>query len=129
MVLGRTFNEALTMTSKRLNLADFHFFEISLSIQQETGGNLAETLDGLASTLRKRKQMKLKVRALSSEARATAYILGSLPILMFGALDVLDHGYISILLDDPRGHFILGMAAGFLVGGIYVMIKLGQFEI
>jgi len=129
MVLGRTFNEALSMMSKRLNLADFHFFEISLSIQQETGGNLAETLDGLASTLRKRKQMKLKIRALSSEARATAYILGSLPILMFGALDVLDPDYISILLNDPRGHFVLGMAASFLFGGVYVMIKLGQFEI
>jgi len=129
MTLGRTFNESLTAMSKRLNLADFHFFEISLSIQQETGGNLAETLEGLATTLRKRKQMKLKVRALSSEARATAYILGSLPILMFGALDVLDHAYISVLLDDPRGHFILGMAAAFLVGGVWFMMKLGQFEI
>lgn len=129
MLLGRTFNEALVMMSKRLNLADFHFFEISLSIQQETGGNLAETLDGLASTLRKRKQMKLKVRALSSEARATAYILGSLPILMFCALYVMDPDYIGLLIHDPRGHFVLGMAATFLFGGVWVMMKMGQFEI
>ena len=129
MVLGRTFNDALTSVSERLNLADFHFFEISLSIQQETGGNLAETLDLLATTLRKRKQMKLKVRALSSEARATAYILGSLPFLMFGTVYAMDPEYMGVLINDPRGHIVLGMAIGTLVIGVAVMIKMGKFEI
>jgi tight adherence protein B len=129
MLLGQSFDQALSAASKRINLADFRFFEISLGIQQETGGNLAETLENLGNILRKRKQMKQKVKALSSEARASAYILGSLPFLMFLGLYIMSPDYVSILFLDGRGHVIIGAAAASLATGVGVMIRMGKFQI
>jgi tight adherence protein B len=127
--LGQTYDEALTAASKRINLPEFRFFVVSMNIQQETGGNLAETLENLAIILRKRKQMKMKVKALSSEARASAYIVGSLPFLMFIGLTVMNPDYMTILFDDPRGNLILGMAILSLLTGVGAMIKMGKLEI
>ena len=73
---------ALQETSDRLGTPEFQFFVITLAIQRETGGNLAETLGNLADVLRKRAQMKLKIRAMSSESKASAYIVGSLPFIV-----------------------------------------------
>ncbi|MEY4891231.1 MAG: hypothetical protein RIQ75_2361, partial [Pseudomonadota bacterium] len=70
-------DEALQDAAERLSIPEFQFFCISLAIQRETGGNLAETLSNLADVLRKRSQMKLKIRAMSSESKASAYIVGS----------------------------------------------------
>ncbi len=80
MKIGRTMEAALQETADRLGTAEFQFFVITLAIQRETGGNLAETLSNLADVLRKRAQMKLKIRAMSSESKASAYIVGSLAI-------------------------------------------------
>jgi tight adherence protein B len=127
--LGQTYDEAMTAASKRINLPEFQFFVVSMNIQQETGGNLAETLENLAVILRKRKQMKMKVKALSSEARASAYIVGSLPFLMFAGLTVMNPDYMTILFDDPRGNLILGMAILSLLTGVGAMIKMGKLDI
>ena len=80
MKIGRTMEAALQDTADRLGTPEFQFFVITLAIQRETGGNLAETLSNLADVLRKRAQMKLKIRAMSSESKASAYIVGSLPL-------------------------------------------------
>jgi tight adherence protein B len=127
--LGQTYDEALNAASKRINLPEFRFFVVSLNIQQETGGNLAETLENLAVILRKRKQMKMKVKALSSEARASAYIVGSLPFLMFIGLTAMNPDYMTILFDDRRGNLILGMAVLSLLTGVGAMIKMGKLDI
>jgi len=127
--LGQTYDEALTAAAKRINLPEFRFFVVSMNIQQETGGNLAETLENLAVILRKRKQMKLKVKALSSEARASAYIVGSLPFLMFAGLTVMNPDYMTILFNDPRGNLILGMAVASLLIGVGAMIKMGKLDV
>ena len=127
--LGQTYDEAMAAAAKRIDLPEFRFFVVSLNIQQETGGNLAETLENLAIILRKRKQMKLKVKALSSEARASAYIVGSLPFLMFAGLTVMNPDYMTILFDDRRGNLVLGMAIGSLLTGVMTMIKMGKLEI
>jgi tight adherence protein B len=127
--LGQTYDEALNAASKRINLPEFRFFVVSLNIQQETGGNLAETLENLAGILRKRKQMKMKVKALSSEARASAYIVGSLPFLMFVGLTAMNPDYMTILFDDPRGNLVLGMAILSLLTGVGTMIKMGKLDI
>jgi tight adherence protein B len=129
LMLGQTYDEALMAASKRINLPEFRFFVVSLNIQQETGGNLAETLENLAIILRKRKQMKMKVKALSSEARASAYIVGSLPFLMFIGLTAMNPEYMTILFDDPRGNLILGMAVASLMTGVVAMIKMGKLDI
>jgi tight adherence protein B len=79
MKIGRTMEAALQDTADRLGTPEFQFFVITLAIQRETGGNLAETLSNLADVLRKRAQMKLKIRAMSSESKASAYIVARCP--------------------------------------------------
>jgi len=127
--LGRTMDEAMWVASRRIDTPEFKFFVISLSVQKETGGNLAETLENLADILRRRRQMKLKIRALSSEARASAYIIGSLPFMMFGIIYLLNRGYAMELFNDPRGHIMLGVGFIMLAIGIGTMIKMVRFEI
>lgn len=127
--LGKTLEEALWEAVDRLDTQEFKFFVISLAIQRETGGNLAETLANLSDILRKRLQMKLKVKAMSSEARASAYILGSLPFIMFGILYLMSPDYALTLLNDPRGNVLVGIAFVMQSMGAFTMFKMVRFEI
>lgn len=126
---GQTLEEALWDAAKRIDLPDFKFFVVSLSVQRETGGNLAETLENLSNILRQRHQMKLKIKAMSSEARASAMILGALPFLMFGIMLVLNSEYVMTLFTDPRGMIMLGFGLGCLALGVAIMWKMARFEI
>ena len=126
---GKTMTDALWAVSPRIDTPEFRFFIISLSIQQETGGNLAETLENLAHVLRRRKQLKLKIKALSSEAKASAYIIGSLPFIMFAILLMMNYGYASMLYKDPRGLMLVGCGLLSYAIGIGVMAKMVRFEV
>ena len=126
---GKTLDEALWTAGRRLDVAEFKFFVISLSIQQETGGNLTETLDNLSDILRKRRQMRLKVKAMSSEARASAMIIGALPFIMFGIIFLLNRDYIMTLFIDPRGVMMVGFVITLMMLGFFVMYKMVRFEI
>ncbi len=126
---GKTLHESMWDVAQRIDTPEFKFFVVALSVQQETGGNLAETLENLSDVLRSRKQMKMKIKALSSEPKASAWILGSLPFLMFGIIALLNFGYVSQLFIDPRGH---NLVIGGLISqaiGIAVMMKMVRFEI
>ena len=101
----------------------------TLAVQRETGGNLAETLDNLDNILRRRRQMRLKVKALSSEARASAMIIGALPFIMSGVLSVADRGYLSILFTDHLGNMFLCGACCSMSMGVLVMVKMVRFDI
>lgn len=126
--LGNKLEDELTETSNRLALQEFKFFTISLAIQNETGGNLAETLNNLSDVLRKRRQLKLKIKALSSEAKTSAYIIGSLPFVMAAIIYMINPGYISTLIVDPRGHVMIGLGLfSFFVGAV-VMFKMVRFD-
>lgn len=127
--LGQKMEEALWEISARLAVPEFKFFVISLSVQKDTGGNLAETLGNLSDILRKRRQMRLKIKAMSSEAKASAMILGGLPFLMFGVIFALAPDYASQLLTDPRGKIMLGTGVGIMSVGVFVMQKMVRFEI
>lgn len=127
--LGKTLDEALWDAAGRVDTPDFKFFVISLAVQKETGGNLAETLNNLGDILRKRHQMKLKVRALSSEGRASAYIVGSLPFIMFGILLLLNYDYASILFTDDRAIKVVSAAMVWMMLGVLTMGKMINFEI
>jgi len=129
MRMGQTLEQALQNAVKRIDTAEFKFFVISLAVQRETGGNLTETLENLSDILRRRRQMKLKVRAMSSEARASAYIIGSLPFLMFAILYVMNTDYAMTLFLDSRGKFLLGAGLGTMGLGVLVMMKMVRFQI
>ena len=127
--MGRSLEEAMWEVSGRLDTPEYRFFIIALAIQRETGGNLAETLGNLGELLRKRRQLKLKIRAMSSEARASAMIIGSLPFLMFTLLYFVNRDYIMILFNDVRGNFLLGGGLTWLSMGVLVMKQMINFEI
>lgn len=127
--LGLTIEDALKEIDERIPTPEYRFFVISISVQRETGGNLAETLENLSDILRKRRQMRLKIKAMSSEANASAMILGSLPFALFGILLLVNYDYVAVLFTDPRGHIMLGAALGSLGLGIAVMKKMVRFEI
>ncbi len=127
--LGQTLEEALWDTAQRLDTPEFKFFVISLSVQRETGGNLSETLDNLGDILRRRLQMQLKIKAMSSEARASAYIIGSLPFVMFGILMLLSPAYMTILFTDPRGMIVIAIGLTTMLMGVLVMAKMVKFDI
>jgi len=129
MRIGRTLEEALWETADRLNLPEFKFFVVSLSVQRETGGNIAETLANLSQLLRRRQQMKLKIKSLSAEARASAWIVGALPVGMFGVLYMVNTEYMAAMLDDPRGLVLIGFGILSEVVGVGIMIKMSKFEI
>ena len=117
------------MASRKLEVQEFKFFMISLTIQQETGGNLGEILQNLGILMRRREQMKLKIKAMSSEARASALIIGSLPFIMFGVIYVIDPEYVMKLFIDPRGWMLLAGGLTSLGLGLGIMGKMIRFEI
>jgi tight adherence protein B len=100
-----------------------------MSVQRETGGNLAETLVNLAEALRRRRQMRAKVRAMSSETRATTMILGGLPVVVIGLLFLTSPDYLKPLFHDARGYMLDGIAVGMLVAGVSIMNRMARFEI
>lgn len=126
---GKTLDVALWDAAERLDTPEFNFFVISLAIQQETGGNLTETLQNLSEILRKRRQMKLKIKALSSEAKASAYIIGALPFVMFFIILAINPDYMMTLFRDPRG-IMMTIGGGIWMSiGFFVMWKMVRFEI
>jgi tight adherence protein B len=129
MKIGRTMEAALQETADRLGTPEFQFFVITLAIQRETGGNLAETLSNLADVLRKRAQMKLKIRAMSSESKASAYIVGSLPFVVFLLVMFVNPTYMGGFFTDQR--LIVAGLGGLLWMGIggFIMAKMVNFEI
>lgn len=129
MKLGRTMEAALQETADRLGTPEFQFFVISLQIQRETGGNLAETLSNLADVLRKRAGMKLKIRAMSSESKASAYIIGALPFIVFGLIWFINGQYMQNFFVDPRLMIAGGVGMVWMSIGAFIMAKMINFEI
>jgi tight adherence protein B len=129
MRIGRTMEQALQETADKLNTPEFQFFCITLAIQRETGGNLAETLGNLADVLRKRMQMKLKINAMSSESKASAYIIGSLPFIVFGLIWWINPEYMGTFFTDHR--LIMAACGGgvWMSIGVFIMAKMINFEI
>jgi tight adherence protein B len=127
--LGHPPEQALLDAAQRTGVPELKFLTVTLSIQRETGGNLAESLENLDNILRRRRQMKLKIKAMSSEARASAMIIGALPFIMMALLSVVNHGYISLLFTTERGHHMLEFGGVMMSTGILVMTKMVKFEI
>lgn len=127
--IGRTMEAALQETADRLGIPEFQFFVITLAIQRETGGNLAETLANLADVLRKRAQMKLKIKAMSSESKASAYIVGSLPFFVFIIVYLMNPEYMLGFFTQTRLMIAGGLGMIWMGIGAFIMAKMVSFEI
>lgn len=118
---GANLTDALNDMAERWNLDDIRMFVVSISVQNETGGNLAEILDNLSKVIRDRTSLYLKVRALSSEGRMTGWLLTALPIIMFACLFMINPPFYLDVAGDPI--FYLGfpiMLAWYVVGVVAI---------
>jgi tight adherence protein B len=129
MKIGKTMDQAMQETADRLGTPEFQFFCITLQIQRETGGNLAETLSNLANVLRQRAQMKLKIRAMSSESKASAYIIGCLPFTVFGLIMFINPVYMGKFFTDERLIIAGGCGMIWMAIGAFIMKQMISFEI
>lgn len=133
--IGKSMDAALQETADVLGTPEFQFFCITMAIQRETGGNLAETLGNLSEVLRKRAQMKLKIKAMSSEAKASAWIVGALPFMVFILVTFMNPDYTAAFfpwsgeLYDERA-MIAGLGGLVWMSiGVGIMAKMISFEI
>ncbi len=127
--LGMSIEAALEKMYDRMPTSEVRFFAIVLSIQQKTGGNLAEALSNLSTVLRARKLMREKIKAMSGEAVASAAIIGSLPPGIMALVTFTTPGYMTPMFEDPRGHAMLLFSAVWMGIGIFVMRRMINFKI
>jgi tight adherence protein B len=125
---GLSMTDAVQVLLERVPLPEVNFFVVVISVQQQAGGNLSEALGNLARVLRNRKKMKLKVKAMSSEAKASAGIIGSLPFVVAGIVTLVSPRYLEPLWTTPTGNICLGVAFVMLAFGIFVMNRMIQFD-
>lgn len=128
MKLGVTLEKALQETAQELGMTEFNFFTTCIVLQRETGGNLSEILNNLSEVLRSRFIMRMKIRALSSEARASSYIIGALPFVVILAVSVMTPEYMKPLIEDSRGNVAAMVAAGMMFFGMWTMNRMTNFE-
>lgn len=119
--IGVDLEVSLEPATDRIRVNDFRFFAAALVLQRRTGGSLADTLADLAALIRRRKEVRLKVQALSAEMRASAYLIGALPFVMTGVMYLINPSVTSLLFTDPRGQVMLGVAIFLLVAGFALM--------
>lgn len=126
--VGLTLSQALDKMFERMPTPELKFFAIVIAIQQKSGGNLAEALSNLSTVLRARKLMAEKIKALSSEAIASASIIGSLPPLVMIVVTFANPSYMTLMFTDPRGQFMLICAAAWMTLGVLVMKRMIAFK-
>jgi tight adherence protein B len=128
LAMGMTVPQALERMYQRVPIQEVNFFNIVLAIQQKAGGNLSEALGNLSTVLRSRKLLREKIKALSSEAKASAMIIGALPIIVMILVYLTTPAYIMTLFTSETGHFILLIAASLMGMGIYIMRSMINFN-
>jgi tight adherence protein B len=126
--IGIPIGEACLKLFERMPVPEANFFGIVISIQQRAGGNLSEALGNLSKVLRDRKKMKAKIQAMSMEAKASAGIIGALPIAVMTLVWITSPQYISLLWTEPLGRMMLAACAVWMSIGIFVMRKMINFD-
>jgi tight adherence protein B len=119
--IGTEMDEALQHAADRIRVPDFRFFAVSLLLQRQTGGGIAETLSNLSGIIRQRKALRMKARALTAEAQASAAIIAIMPFVAGVGLFLINRDLTSVLFIDPRGRFLLGIAVASLLTGLAAM--------
>ncbi len=126
--LGLPLAEAVARLPERVPLAEANFFAIVIAIQSRTGGSLSEALSNLSKVLRDRKMMKAKIRAMSTEAKSSAGIIGSLPIIVTVLVYLTSPDYILLLFETKEGNMVLAGCVTWMMMGVGVMKKMINFD-
>jgi tight adherence protein B len=126
--IGMPLGDACLKLYERMPVAEANFFGIVVSIQQRAGGNLSEALGNLSRVLRDRKKMKAKIQAMSMEAKASASIIGALPIAVMTLVYITSPSYIEILWIAPLGRLMLACCGAWMAVGVFVMRKMINFD-
>ncbi len=126
--IGLPLGEACGKLYERMPVPEANFFGIVISIQQKAGGNLSEALGNLSRVLRDRKKMKAKIQAMSMEAKASASIIGALPIAVMTLVWITSPNYIALLWTEPLGNVMLAASACWMAMGVLVMKKMINFD-
>lgn len=127
--IGVPLPEAVLEASKRMPLTEMQMFATAIAIQTQTGSSLSEVLQNLATVIRSRFKLQRKVKALSSEAKASAMIIGALPVVVAGGMYFINREYIEVLFIDPTGKFLLGCAVAWMGVGVLVMKQMINFKV
>jgi tight adherence protein B len=128
-VVGMPLADATERLPDRVPIPEARFFCIVIAIQSRSGGSLAEALGNLSKVLRDRQKMLGKIKALSSEAKASAGIISALPVVVIAILSVVNPSYIALLFNNHTGHLVLGACAVLMTMGVLVMRKMINFQI
>lgn len=126
--LGLPLSEAVARLPERVPLAESNFFAIVITIQSRTGGSLSEALSNLSKVLRDRKMMRAKIRAMSTEAKSSAGIIGSLPIIVAVLVYLTSPDYILLLFETKEGNIVIAASLTWMLIGIGVMKKMINFD-
>ncbi len=121
VAIGMTLEDAMQELARTTGLTEYRFFAITVTLQNQTGGNLSDTLESLADVIRRRSALKAKGRAMTSEARSSSLVLAVLPIITGLMLWTINPQYIGVLFTDPQGKSMLGLAV--------IMLSLGVLSI
>jgi tight adherence protein B len=127
--LGLPISEAVMKLYERVPVPEANFFAIVINIQAKSGGNLSEVLNNLSKVIRDRKRMRGKIAAMSMEAKASAAIIGSLPIIVGALVYATSPSYISLLWTTIHGRIWMGIGAFMMILGVLVMRKMISFDI
>lgn len=127
--IGIPLPEAVLSAAERMPLTEMQMFATAIAIQSQTGSSLSEVLDNLASVIRARFKLRRKVKALSSEAKASAAIIAALPVVVAGGMYFLNREYIEVLFTDPTGKFLLGGSIFWMLVGCLIMRQMINFRI
>jgi tight adherence protein B len=126
--LGMPLAEAVARLPERIPLAEANFFAIVIAIQSRTGGSLSEALSNLSKVLRDRKKMSAKIRAMSAEAKSSAGIIGSLPVVVAVLVYITSPDYILLLFQTTTGNIVLAICGIWMLMGVLVMRKMINFD-
>jgi tight adherence protein B len=126
---GYSVEDALKNMTKRVECKDLQFFVISVVLQGETGGNLAEISESISRVIRERFKFRDKVAALTAEGKLTAIILGCLPFFIIAALFVLNPNYLTPLFSEPAGQLISLIALLIMGFGVFVITRIIDLDI
>ena len=121
---GISAQDALINLTNRIPLDDLRFFVISVILQRETGGNLAEILENLARLIRERFKLNGHVRVLSAQARLSAYILVAIPPILAFVIHLINPKFFEALLENPSGKYVLAAGVVWMIIGIFFMKRM-----